>query len=63
LTRLGFREMTTVPKCAECGRAWIDPTERWYGYRIAEDEREQEFEGPDTIALFCPQCAEAEVRN
>jgi len=36
--------------CAECGRQWLDPRERW---RVYLDDEERTY-------MVCPQCAEKE---
>lgn len=40
----------TPPTCAECGRPWLDPDERWRSYLTVDDE----------TALYCPTCGQAE---
>jgi hypothetical protein len=50
---------TTTLRCAGRGREWLDEQERWRGYVAAEEERENEYSGPDVVAVFCPECAES----
>jgi hypothetical protein len=49
------REPITVtpPTLAECGRPWLDPTERWRS--LVDDE--------GAARLFCPVCAREEFDN
>jgi hypothetical protein len=44
-------------RCAECGRPWLDPIERWHGDLIVGDEDDEEAL---EAAVFCPSCAERE---
>jgi DNA-directed RNA polymerase subunit RPC12/RpoP len=37
-------------ECAECGRPWFDPADRWRSFLDDEDEPR----------LYCPRCGEAE---
>ena len=39
-------------RCAQCGRRWDDPVERWRVY-FSDDE-------PPEPATFCPECASRE---
>ena len=39
-----------VPECVECGRAWLNPRNRWRAY-LTDDE-------PAQVAFFCARCAE-----
>jgi hypothetical protein len=39
-------------RCLECGRAWLEPQERWRLYLTREE--------PPQALAYCPQCAERE---
>jgi hypothetical protein len=39
---------------------WLDRQERRRGFIAAEEERENEYTGPDVVEVFCPGCAEDE---
>jgi DNA-directed RNA polymerase subunit RPC12/RpoP len=39
-------------RCAECGRRWEDPRERWRVYTTDED--------PPQSGSYCPECAHRE---
>jgi hypothetical protein len=53
----------TPATCAECGRPWFNPAERWRSYVVAADAREYEFGGPDVTVLVCPECDEREFAD
>jgi DNA-directed RNA polymerase subunit RPC12/RpoP len=38
------------PQCVECGRRWLDLTERWRAYLTIDDEAH----------LWCPECSRRE---
>jgi hypothetical protein len=45
-----------VPHCAECSRVWLPTDEdRWEAY-LTDDESPE-------LALFCPECAERELKT
>jgi hypothetical protein len=39
-------------RCLECGRAWLEPAERWRLYLTCEE--------PPGHLAYCPDCAERE---
>jgi hypothetical protein len=44
--------------CAECGRPWLDPNERWHGALAVGDEADEDAR---EVVVFCPDCAEGEL--
>jgi hypothetical protein len=44
-------------RCAECGRPWLDPDERWLApLSVGDEGNEEALEA----AVFCPGCASRE---
>jgi hypothetical protein len=39
-------------RCLECGRSWVEPSERWRTYLSGEN--------PPTPLTYCPDCARRE---
>ena len=44
--------------CGECGAEADESAAGWRACIVAAEERE--FDGPDMVALVCPDCAEQE---
>jgi hypothetical protein len=49
--------MKQRPSCDKRGQSRSTPP-RITLHRVAAQEREREFDGPDTTALVCPDCVE-----
>jgi hypothetical protein len=45
-----MKPATSEITCAECGRRWNDPHERWQAHLTLDDQ----------AVLYCPECAESE---
>ena len=50
---IDFMESALPIRCAECGREWVDPQQKWRSY-IDDD---------GNAIPFCPECAEREFEN
>ena len=45
---MSAEQVALIPRCAECGGAWLpDDEERWSAY----------FDTDDELVFYCPDCA------